>query len=96
MKYHTIKNYDEFKFVMNNGKKIFKEYGIVFKLGKDQFCKKFPKYAKISGNLYGIMATKKLGNAVKRNFIKRKIRIVIKKEIFEDEVWIILGKKLHI
>ncbi len=78
---------------MNCGEKVFKKYGIVFKLPREQFCAKFPQYAKIVGHLYGVMATRKLGNAVNRNYIKRTIRIAVKKEDFANDVWVVIGKK---
>lgn len=92
MKKSTIKEYAAFKFVINNGIKTFEKYGIIFKLPREKFVEAFPKYAKNAMQLYGIMATKKLGTAVTRNYVKRKIRIEIRKKDIGNFVWVIIGR----
>lgn len=53
--------------------------------------------AKTSSIRFGITASKKLGNAVRRNYAKRRIRALIHKVILEDKVFIkdyvIISKK---
>lgn len=93
MQKSTIKKYTEFKFVINNGTKTFEKYGIVFKLSREKFVKKFPRYTKNTAQIYGIMTTRKLGMAVTRNYIKRKIRIAIRTIDMGHFVWVIIGNK---
>lgn len=68
-KYRLLKN-ENFRLIMKKGKKVKNN---VFRL---YYLKKQKDYAKI-----GISVSKKLGNAVKRNKIKRQLKVIIKENI---------------
>lgn len=61
---NTIKKNREFQDVYNNGKKSYGKYSLIF----------FKKLDENFKNSYGFVASKKVGNAVTRNRIKRLFR----------------------
>jgi ribonuclease P protein component len=71
---NTVKKYSHFKYIMNNGKKFVGRFCVVYSLPFQEFLCQFKRYSATSVSPFGIMTTKKLGIAVKRNFIKRRIR----------------------
>lgn len=89
----TIKAHRHFKFVMNNGKKTVAQNYIMFSMSMAKFIKKFKGY---EGNnwVYGIMTTKKLGNAVRRNYIKRKLRVEIRTHNFTNVAVVFVGRQI--
>ena len=78
----TIKKYWEIKFVMNNGLKTPMQKYIMFSISRELL----PSHNKYSTTsiLYGIMVGRKFGNAVLRNYAKRKIRLLAAEELNLD------------
>lgn len=64
----TLKKTNEFSFIYNKGIKIYTKYTIIF-IQKTSFQK------------FGFVTSKKIGNAVKRNRIRRIFRSVIRTDI---------------
>lgn len=62
-----IKTGKEYNNIYKNGKKFGGRYLLVYVLPQDE-----------NGNRFGVVASKKVGNAVKRNRIKRQIRSIIR------------------
>lgn len=59
-----------------------KEFGFVFRRGKKQVGRLMVIYAvknRLGRNRYGIIASKKVGNAVKRNRARRRLKDFIRK-----------------
>lgn len=65
-RYEMIKKHDDFNTIINSGKKISNKYMLIFYLPKD--------FAKPN---FGIAVSKKLGNAVERNRMKRIFRNLV-------------------
>lgn len=85
MSINKIKKTREFSKIYNNSKKIYTKYTIIF-VNKNNTNKKF-----------GFVASKKTGNAVNRNRIKRLFREVIKNnqdKFKEKKDYIIVGKAI--
>jgi ribonuclease P protein component len=77
-----------------------KEYGYVFRAGRKQVGRFMVVYAVRNGlesNRYGIVASKKVGNAVVRNRAKRRLRELIRKLEIKTgfDVVIIARAKIH-
>ena len=77
-----------------------KEYNLVFTNGKKIKSRNFTlQYLnnKISKIRVGIIASKKIGNATQRNFVKRRIRSLIEKNFSETLIftkdYVIVAKK---
>ncbi|MDA0617150.1 MAG: ribonuclease P protein component [Proteobacteria bacterium] len=87
----TIKAHRHFKFVMNNGKKTVAKNYIMFSMPMEKFIQQFKGYTGENW-VYGIMTTKKLGNAVARNYIKRKLRVEIKSKNFHNVALVFVGR----
>jgi ribonuclease P protein component len=87
----TIKSYSHFKFVMNSGKKMVFSHSVVYWVPYQKFCGKFKSYIQENG-VYGIMVTKKMGNAVKRNFMKRRIRVALAKMDLQNFATVIVAR----
>jgi len=80
---YRIKKNDEFEYIINNGK-MFKNklYVIYYIESKEKFSR------------FGIIVSKKVGDAVKRNKIKRRIRdIIIKNSIKSNYDYVIIVRK---
>ncbi len=85
MSINKIKKTKEFTQIYNNSKKIYTKYTIIF-ISHNKDNKKF-----------GFVASKKTGNAVNRNRIKRLFREVIKNNqdsLKEKTNYIIVGKAI--
>lgn len=83
--FHTIKSQDNFQNIYKTGKKIYGTYSLLFY-----------KENQINHNQYGFVASKKIGNAVCRNRIKRLFREFIKQnEILlpKSTTFILVAKK---
>ena len=65
-RYEMVKKHEEFNEIINSGKKVKGKYLIIFSKTKD-----YPKPN------FGIAITKKCGNAVLRNKLKRRIRNIV-------------------
>lgn len=79
----TIKRTEEFTYMYNKGEKIHTKYTLIFK-------------KKLTKQLFGFVASKKVGNAVTRNRLKRIFREVVRKnmDIFSPScAYIIIAKK---
>ncbi len=84
-KVEIVKNNTDFDDIINNGEVIKAKYFNIYY--KDDVCE-YPKF--------GIAVSKKLGNAVVRNKLKRQIRMIIdtyKKEFQNNRNYIIILKK---
>ena len=88
----TIKSYQHFKFVMNNGKKIVFKHSVAYVVTYDVFVEKFKCY-KNDEKVYGVMVTKKLGGAVVRNLIKRRLRVAIASVDFKNYAVVFVARK---
>lgn len=64
----TIKKTEDFTFIYNKGEKIHTKYTLIFK-------------KKNNKHLFGFVASKKVGNAVMRNRLKRLFREVVRKNM---------------
>jgi len=84
-KIEMIKTHQEFSEIIKNGYSLKNQnFSIYIRKGKYQFPH------------YGIAVSKKLGNAVKRNHLKRQMRVIIdewKKELPYNEDYIIIMKE---
>ncbi len=93
---NTVKQYSHFKFIMNSAtnaqNKIVLKSCVIYKISMEEFCTKFKRHNPIKP-IYGIMATKKLGGAVERNFIKRRIRTALCDVNFSPNCVIIVARK---
>ncbi|MCM1053101.1 MAG: ribonuclease P protein component [Ruminococcus sp.] len=84
-KYEIVKKNTDFNDIINSGK-FFKNryYSIYYKNNSDNFPK------------FGLAVSKKCGNAVERNKIKRQLRMIINnhKKLFKDKVsYIVMVRK---
>ncbi len=92
MKIQTLKRREDFVLANKFGKKIF---------NKNFILQKFSSSYDISLDLkFGFTATKKIGNAVKRNRAKRRMRSLISMSLKENEnlfdphsIYILIAKK---
>lgn len=79
----TIKKDKEFNFFYNHAKKIFTKYVLIF-------------HTKTKEQKFGFVTSKKVGNAVKRNRLRRIFREVVHKNIEKfdkNSSYIIIAKK---
>ncbi|MFT4967951.1 MAG: ribonuclease P protein component [Candidatus Deianiraeaceae bacterium] len=88
----TIKRHPHFKFVMNTGSKTVLKTCIIYTVPINIFTKKFKSYTG-KNYVYGIMTTKKLGNAVMRNIIKRRLRVAIQSMNLLGHAYVFIGRK---
>ena len=80
---YRIKKNDEFEYIINNGK-----------LLKNKLCVIYYIESKEKFSRFGISVSKKVGDAVKRNKIKRRIRdIIIKNSIKSNYDYVIIVRK---
>lgn len=71
---YIIRKNQEFEYLINNGKCIKNKYFVIY--NKDR---------KENHNRYGISVSKKVGNAVTRNKIKRRIKDILMKNVIKNE-----------
>ena len=86
MSIKKIKNSKEFSLVYNNSKKIYTKYAIVFVRNNENEEQRF-----------GFVASKKTGNAVQRNRIKRLFKEFVKthkNKFRENTDYIFVGKSI--
>ena len=84
-----IKTFAEFKDVMNNGRKTATSGFVLFDLPRERF--QLTKKYKQGSTLVGLLVTKKIGNAVMRNLLKRRLRVVLRNAtLASDHTYIIL------
>lgn len=84
-RYEMVKSHNDFNNIINNGKKVSNKYFNIFSIKKE--------YDKPN---FGIAVGKKLGNAVERNKLKRRMRVIIDNNrfLFENyHNYIIMLKK---
>ena len=67
-KIKSLKNRNEIKDLLANGRKVFNKYGIIF----------IKQDSSLKNNMSAVLIKKKCGNAVKRNYIKRIVRNFIR------------------
>lgn len=84
-KIHTIKKKHEFLQIKNQGKTFFSKYFLL------QYLPNFDE----KNIQIGLIVTKKLGNAVMRNKIKRRLRAMIR-NIIDAHPYIVSGKYVFI
>jgi ribonuclease P protein component len=77
---------------MNNGQKTVFRHSVVYIVTYDMFVEKFKGY-KNDTKVYGIMVTKKLGGAVVRNLIKRRLRVVVGNVDFKNYAVVFVARK---
>lgn len=65
---YIIKKNDEFEYILNNGICVKNKYFVIYNIER-----------KLENNRYGISVSKKIGHAVVRNKIKRRIKDIISK-----------------
>lgn len=84
-KYETVKKNDDFNDIIKNGKYLKTKYfNIYYKDGENDYP------------MFGLAVSKKCGNAVERNKIKRQLRMMIhnNKKIFKNKTnYIIMVKR---
>lgn len=79
----TIKKTEDFTFIYNKGEKIHTKYSLIFKKKK-------------TNHLFGFIASKKIGNAIVRNRLKRLFREVVRKNMDKFSpncAYILIAKK---
>ncbi|VWL85085.1 ribonuclease P protein component [Oceanivirga miroungae] len=79
----TLKKTSEFSFIYNKGEKVYTKYTIIF-------------IKKTSEQKFGFVTSKKTGNAVKRNRLRRIFRSVIRIDIDKfdkNHSYVIVAKK---
>ena len=93
IKFKSLNQSNEFLKVLKRKKMNNKYFTIYFKKNSNNLEKKINKYLNIS-----FVMKKKIGNAVKRNKIKRKLKFAVQKTLNEKKIidlnytYIILGK----
>ena len=84
-RFEMVKSYDDFNNIINKGKYIKNNYFVIYILNNES---NYPHF--------GLAVGKKIGNAVKRNKLKRQIRSIIddnKKFFIKNNDYIIMIKK---
>ena len=80
---YRIKKNEEFEYIINNGKVLKNKLYVIYYIE-----------SKKEYNRFGISVSKKVGDAVKRNKIKRRIRdIIIKNSIKSNYDYVIIVRK---
>lgn len=88
----TIKAHKHFKFVMNKGKKQVFSHCIVYSLPISVFTNIFKSYIG-KDFVYGIMTTKKLGNAPMRNLAKRRLRVFVCEQNLQNLAVVVVARE---
>ena len=94
IKFKSLNQSDEFVKILKRKKMDNKYFTIYFKKNSNNLENKINKYLNIS-----FVMKKKLGNAVRRNKIKRKLKFAVQKILKEDKpidlsyTYVILGKR---
>lgn len=74
--------------------KTVKEFNYIYKNSKVYHTKFFVLfYLKDKNKRFSVVASKKVGNAVKRNFAKRRLRALFIEHEFEKDSFILVAKK---
>ena len=69
-KISSLKNSDEIQDLLATGEKVYSKYGLIF----------FKNEFKDSNSAAAILVKKKIGNAVKRNYIKKPLNVINNKK----------------